>query len=206
MSSEVINDTVKFNYTYGFVPNFLINSYQNPSSTIVQTFTHDPHDWMTFNVNMNQMKTATFDALYDFIMAMRGSGDNFLLKDDNGFGYQAARNSIGTGDGVEDTFQLLETRSVGSTTSTYERWSPIASTESVWVANSLKTAGVHYNMSAGGLVVFTGGNIPSGAQDVEASFDYHRLVRFIGSLGAILRAFNNRNAQLAMREESAKVT
>jgi uncharacterized protein (TIGR02217 family) len=133
---------------------------------------------------------------------MLGNGDNFLFQDSYGVGYAVARQSIGTGDGSDDTWQLYQTVTSGSTTRNFDRWDIIAASVSVWVNNALQTEGVDYNLdySSSGLITFIAGHIP-GAVAIEAAFSYYRRCRFTGSLGGILRAYNAGGMQLTFAEE-----
>ena len=80
----------------------IINTFRNPSGKVPQNYAFDAHDYATYNVNLNQMDSTNRDLLHDFIFAMNGNANNFLFKDEWGFGYEVARNSIGTGDGAEE--------------------------------------------------------------------------------------------------------
>lgn len=184
----------------------LIDAFRNPSGKVPQTFTFDGHDYVTYFVNLNQMDSTNRDLLHDFVMAMQGNANNFLLRDDWGFGYQVARQSIGTGDGSDTTFQLIETRTVGSQSTDYERWDIVSGSVNVWVDNAAQTGGgVDYtvDLSSSGIITFEAGSIPANEKDVEASFNFYRRVRFGGSFKNILRAFDSNNMKLVMVEENA---
>ncbi len=208
MSEEVINDTVDFfSYPYEAEMKPLIDTFTNPSGKVPQTFTFDGHDYVTYFLNLNQMNSTNRDLLFDFIKAMQGNANNFLLKDEYGFGYQVARNTIGTGDGAEDEFQMKEVATVGSQTTNYDRWDIIASSYSVWVDGNLQTEGggndYTVDRTSSGIITFEAGSIPANLKVVEASFSYYRRVRFQGSWKNILRAYDSNNMKIVMVEENA---
>jgi len=172
-TTEVLNDSLAGNphKPYGRSP--ISEALQNVSPTRKAWAKElQDYDFMSFSVNLNDYTDAERDNVIDFYNVMHGGVNTWLWLD---FGHSAvARQNIGTGDGVEDEFQLIETLTVGGTTRDINRYDIVAASVSVWVATVLKTEGVHYNVNyTTGLVTFTGGNIP-GAVAVEAAFTYYR--------------------------------
>ncbi|MDY6960307.1 MAG: DUF2460 domain-containing protein [Pseudomonadota bacterium] len=87
--------------------------------------------------------------------------------------------ALGTGDGVDATFQLVK-RYGGS----FAPWSrtiakPVQGSVRVAVAGSARTEGTHFTVDyATGVITFTGGNIPTLGQAVTAGFEFDVPARF----------------------------
>jgi len=203
MSDEVLNDVLtrefSFPYRCGYKTNTTVQ--KNAIGTVKQAFSHDTHDWATYTLQWAQLTEAQRVSLWEFIKAHGGNAENWLFKDTYGFGYEVARQSIGTGDAVEDEFQLIETYTSGAATQDCERWDIIAGSVSVWVATVLQTEGVHYTVdyTSSGLVTFVAP--PAGAAAVEAAFSYYRRCRFVGDLGHMLSDYDNYDMPVAFEEE-----
>lgn len=93
--------------------------------------------------------------------------------------YEATDEAIGTGDGTTATFQLKKTYT--DTVNSYVRTIqlPVSGTLVVKVAGVTKTETTHYTVNySTGVITFTGGNIPSAAQAVTATFEFDVPVRF----------------------------
>lgn len=131
----------------------------------------------------------TVDDLYrviEFFEERRGQFHGFRWKDSAD--YKSCRpasaptaldQSIGTGDGAEDEFQLV--KAYGGSFSGWSREikKPVAGTVRVAVAGSVRTEGTHYTVDyATGVVTFTGGNIPTSMQAVTAGFEFDVPARF----------------------------
>lgn len=86
--------------------------------------------------------------------------------------------AIGTGDGAEDTFQLVKI--YGSAFAPWTRTiaKPVAGTVRVAVAGAEKPAGTFTVDHATGLVTFEPGHIPSLGQAVTAGFEFDVPARF----------------------------
>jgi len=204
MSDLVINDVIskEFNFPYGhsYVP--FNTPIKNAVGSVRQTFEHQDHDFMTYSLNLNHLNAADRRSMFEFVLKHGGNADSFLLKDVYGFGYEVARQSIGTGDGAEDEFQLIET--VGDYD--YERWDIIAASVSVWVNNAAQTEGggndYTLDYTSSGLITFNAGSIPANTHDVEAQFEYYRRCRFIAGYNASLPSYNNTVLPLVFEEEA----
>ena len=208
MSDEIINDLANIHpaLTSELVP--LVSIHGDPAGTIQQSQIHSTHDWMRYVINFDLLSQSEAQTVMQFMQAMLGTADNFLYKDEFGPGhYQVARQTIGTGDGADATWQLYETVTSGSTSRNFNRWDILTSAEgtapSIWVAGVLKTETTHYTIDykEGGVVTFTGGNIPTGGQNIEAQFEFFRRCRFTGDMQDIYRAYNAEGFRLAFTEE-----
>lgn len=117
----------------------------------------------------------TFDDFETFFRARRGRYDTFLYLpawERNG---QSISEAVGTGDGVTDLFAL-------------DYKYPKTGTFTLTVAGVGKDEGTHWNLadSAGGsfslgedpYIEFTGGNVPSAAQAIVATYRHYVPVRF----------------------------
>ena len=198
MSDTVLNTSVAgFSYPYEeeYVP--LVSVHTNASKTVRDAYTHSTHDWMRYNIQMNDLTDAQKVTLMAFVRGVKGNGDNFLFQDTYGWGYAVARQSIGTGDGSEQHFQLYQT--VGSTN--YDRWDIVVGSVSIWVANTLKTETAHYSVDYTSSGIVTIGSAPTGGQAVEAAFSFYRRCRFTGSFKNIYAAYAMNNMSLSFAEE-----
>ena len=119
------------------------------------------------------------ETLIEFFHAVSGREQSFLVKDYSDF--SITRQSIGTGDGADTTFQLIKTytTSFGSYQRTITK--PIA-TEGVggvrvWVNNSEVATGNGSHSTSTGFITLTAA--PSNGHNVEASCDeFYVPVRF----------------------------
>jgi uncharacterized protein (TIGR02217 family) len=104
---------------------------------------------------------------------------------------------IGTGDGVEDDFQLVKV--YGGVYSAYTRdvTKPVAGTVRVAVAGVAQTEGTAYTVDyATGIVTFGIGHIPGAAEAVTAGFEFDVPVRF-DSDSLTIRAENWRDGDIS---------
>lgn len=201
MSNEIINDFVGRDFSFPYVarltPNVSISA--NPSKTVRQSFTHDPHDWMTFTVSMGQLTPAQKDLFWDFILAHGGNADSFLIRDDYGQASVLARQTILTAAGGETSAQVIRSRTAGAASRDYEIW-------------NFSTTGDLYWLNAAPLVPSAVNNVDDGtitfpalspADVIEAELaTYYRRVRFPGDVEQALRAFQlNDFLQIPLREE-----
>lgn len=126
----------------------------------------------------------TFTQILHFFYARRGMAHSFPFKDWSDFeiGVDADDDfeSIGTGDGTTDDFQITKTYNIGSSY-TYTRTitKPVSGTLRVFVAGVEKTETTHYTVDyLTGIITFTGGNTPTLGQDVAVITEFNVPVRF----------------------------
>jgi uncharacterized protein (TIGR02217 family) len=132
-----------------------------------------------------KMSRADAFTLYTFFLTHHGRETSFLIQD--GFDYKIPQTgstfqSIGTGDGSDATWQIYK-RYTDSSSNTYDRniYRPAADPSlAVKVAGVLKTVTTHYTYSSTtGIITFTGGNIPTGGQDISITLGtFYTLARF----------------------------
>lgn len=117
---------------------------------------------------------ADYTLLIEFFAARRGMLHSFRFKDWSDF--EAARQTIGTGDGVEVNYQLI--KSYTDTASTYVKniTRQIDSTLSLWVNGVLQTITTHYTIGPLGVITFV--TAPPDTELVEAQFEFDLPVRF----------------------------
>ena len=173
MSDLVFNDTTNFSYSYSAEMKPITTPQASPLGIVQQVVEHSSHDWMIYSINVSQMIPADQKTVLDFVRARFGDADDFLFKDEFGYGYEVARQTIGTGDGAENEFQMIET--VGGRD--FERWDIVAASYTLWVNDvaQVEGAGNDYtiDITKSGLVTFTAGSIPALGHLVEALFEYY---------------------------------
>jgi len=206
MSDEIINDVLSRNQSFPYKYSFkrFVTVQRNPSNTVKQTFVHDPHDWARFEVKWSQLTNAQRDLMWAFIKAHGGNEQSFLFRDEFGFGYQVPRLTIGTGDGSEDEFQLIETFTSGAVSKSYERWDIESGSLRIWI-NSVEVfspAAWSADLTRSGLVT-TVAPVPFG-ELIEAEFDFDRRVRFAGDISSMLRDYQNTDLPLVLEEENSE--
>lgn len=200
MSNTVLNDSVQFfsyNYTRQIVG--LNNTVFKSVQRVAQVIQHETHDYRLYTINLATFTKPYASTFIDFYLDHLGNNDSFLFKDITDF--EVPRNSIGTGDGAEADYQLIEVKG----TQTFNRWNIIAASVSIWVNNALKTegGGSDYTLdyTDSGIVTFNGGSIPGSGEDVEAKFDYYRRCRFVEQIEDVENAFDNVSIQIQFEEE-----
>ena len=178
MSDEILNDSL-----VGGVPH---RPYlRNPIDVALQNITvnrklwsqqvnaYDPH---SFTVRLFNYTEAQRDNVYDFYIVHKGGVTSWLWED---YGHsEIARQNIGTGDGAEDEFQIIETKTVGSTSRDINRYNIKDSSYTVWVDSVEQTEGVgdDYTIDTtdSGIITFNAGSIPANTKVVEAAYTYLR--------------------------------
>lgn len=127
---------------------------------------------LSYSVLRSAAEYAEMQTLIGFFLQRRGSFDDFLYTDpdDN----SATDQSFGTGNGTTAAFQLL--RTLGGFAEPVQN---LNGTPTIKVAGVTKTAVTHYNIGSTGIVTFTAGNIPTGAQALTWSGSYYIRVRFM---------------------------
>ena len=98
---------------------------------------------------------------------------------------------LGTGDGVTAAFQCRKGYTSGAYTHYRTILLPKQTTLLVSVAGVLKTETTHYTVNyETGVITFTGGNIPSAAQEVKAGFEFYCKVRYdTNDLQTVIEAY-----------------
>lgn len=116
-------------------------------------------------------------AVKTFYLARNGRLFPFRFKDWGDF--QATNETIGTGDGSEDTFPLKKTYTSGARSYVRTNILPVQSTLIIYVNDVQKTETTHYTVSySTGVVTFTAGNEPANGHAVKATFEFDVPVRF----------------------------
>lgn len=178
MSNSVLNDSLATNpmFPYLRTPIDTTGVIQNPNGR-TWAFRNSVHDLLQYTVNLYMYTESERDDVKDFYDQHYGSYDTFLWQDVAH--YAVARQTIGTGDGSETDFQLIET--IGS--EDFDRYNIIDASQTVWVNSVQQTegAGDDYTLddTDSGLVVFNVGSIPANGHAVEAAFSYYRRCRFL---------------------------
>lgn len=133
----------------------------------------------SFNASFGVKTYADINTLVSFFHAVKGREQSFLVKDPSD--YSIARQTIGTGDGADTTFQLIKTytTSFGSYQRTITK--PISAEDStgvlVWVNNVAIDAANRSHSTSTGIITLS--VAPSLGHTVEASCaEYYVPVRF----------------------------
>lgn len=117
----------------------------------------------------------TMREIYNFFLLRQGRAFGFRFKD--WFDFEMARQSIGTGDGSDPTWQIFKRYT--DSAATYDRniTRPVTTTVNVWVNNVLRTEGVHYTVNyETGIITFS--SIPSVGENIEVECEFDVPVRF----------------------------
>jgi len=132
-----------------------------------------------FNAAFAVKTYADIETLVEFFHAVRGREQSFLVKDWSDFAI--TRQTIGTGDGADTTFQLIKTytTSFGSYQRTITK--PVAAEDStgvlVWVNNVAVAAANRSHSTSTGIITLT--SAPANGHLVEASCaEFYVPVRF----------------------------
>ena len=115
---------------------------------------------------------ADFSQVLAFFYARQGKARGFRFKDWSD--YQAVTQSIGTGNGVATTFQLVKNYT-SLVTFTRKITRPVSGTISIFKNGVLQTSGVSTNLSTG-VVTFT--SAPASLDAITATFEFDVPVRF----------------------------
>lgn len=211
MSDLILNDEVKCpSYPYRSAELPAVTVMKNPRGKVVQTLRHNDHDWMRFTVPFSQMDDTQKDTFINFGKAIGWVEENFLWNDLHGDGNFITRQSIGTGDGSEDDFQIIQTRAITGSFRDYARWDigeapDVLVSPKVWVATVLKTEGVHYNINyTTGIITFVPGQEPGMGEDVECECYYYRRVRFLMDYAWEFATYNDNSILAIMDEEDGR--
>lgn len=113
----------------------------------------------------------------EFFYVMHGRATGFRFKDWGD--YRIVNGNIGTGDGVETTYQIVKKYSVSSNTYTRTITKIVANTLEVYVNDVLKTLTTDYTVNMNtGVIVFEAGDIPGVGEAVEVNCEFDVPVRF----------------------------
>jgi len=200
----ILNDEVRcFSYGYGSKYAPLVTIQQNPNQTVTQELVHDPYDWATFSLPMNQLQEADKLELANVILNVGGNQDSFLFRDEFGLvGNKINRNTIGNKPtSAPVTLQAIRTYTIGVDSRTYEVWNiELTLGFSLWVGGTLKTIVADYvvNDEDDGTIDVNCAD----TGDVEIEGYFLRRCRFTGTAEAILSAYDLVNMTLGIKEES----
>jgi len=138
-----------------------------------------------YNVAHGVKTKAQLDTLIAFFRARKGRAYGFRFKDWTD--YQATGQILGTGNGAEDTFQLIKRYSSGGAEEVRTIRKPVSATVKIYVNGTLQTSG--YSLDATqGIVAFS--FPPASAAVVSADFEFDVPVRFdVDRLSATLDAY-----------------
>lgn len=138
-----------------------------------------------YNVAHGVKTKVQLESLIAFFRARKGRAIGFRFKDWTDF--KVTGQSLGTGNGVLNQFQLIKTYSNGGTEEYRTISKPVNSTVKIYKAGVLQTSGVTINHTTG-LVVFT--TAPNSGQAITADFEFDVPVRFdTDRLAATLDAY-----------------
>lgn len=128
----------------------------------------------------HQLKFNTeLEDLIAFFRSRRGRARGFRFKD--WADYTATLSPIGTGDGVEDTFQLVKVYEDDLSINTYTRviTKPVSGTVRIFVDAVEQTEGSDFTVdTTTGIVTFTPSAIPGGGTTISATFEFDTPARF----------------------------
>lgn len=141
-----------------------------------------------YNVAHGVKTQSQLNALIAFFRARKGRADGFRFKDWTD--YQAAAQAIGTGDGVDTTFQLVKTYTNGSITETRTITKPVSGSVVIYL-NGVLLAGSNYSVNtATGMITFN--SAPGNTVAITADFEFDVPVRFdTDRLSATLDAYGS---------------
>jgi uncharacterized protein (TIGR02217 family) len=139
-----------------------------------------------WNISYGLKERADLDALITFFFARRGRARGFRFKDWSD--YKLKLQTIGIGDGANDTFQLFKRYTSGGQDYDRPLTKIVANTDQLYVNTVLQPTGnysIDYNT---GLVVFDPMHIPAMGANVSASAEFDVPVRFdIDKLGVTMQ-------------------
>ena len=144
-----------------------------------------------YDISYGIRSKADLDDVLDFFFVMRGRATGFRFKDWGD--YQITLGNIGTGDSVEDTFQVVKKYVVGSNTYTRTITKIVTGTVEVRVNNVVVDPGDYtLNLNTGVLVFDT----PPGAFAITITCEFDVPVRFdVDNLPISWEAFEIESAE-----------
>ena len=135
-----------------------------------------------WDVGYGIQKKDDFSLVMDFFYARQGKAHSFRFKDWSDYEIGDAtdittRQSIGTGDGVDTTFQINKTYTSGGVTYSRDVNKIVAATLSVWVNDVLQTITTNYTIDLlTGIITFVAA--PTDTHDIEVICQFDMAVRF----------------------------
>lgn len=118
---------------------------------------------------------AEMATLLDFFNGVQGRLHGFRFQDPKD--YQALNQSLGTGNGVQTTYQLRKAYGSGGYAKVIRK--PVQGTVQIRVAGVLQVEGTAYTVTySTGVVTFLAGHIPTTGQAVAWSGDFDKPARF----------------------------
>lgn len=132
-----------------------------------------------FTFNRNNIDDTDYNEIIDFNVVSGNGLDGFRFKD--WIDYSTVKSYIGTGDAVEDEFQLQKEYTVGSTSAYKKVSKPVSGTTLIYFDDVLQGSGWSVDTTTG-LVTFT--SPPGATVVITATFEYDVPVRFMGSLSS----------------------
>lgn len=132
-----------------------------------------------FTFNRNNIDNTDYNEVINFNIVSGNSLDGFRFKDWKD--YLFIKSYLGTGDGVEDEFQLQKQYTVGSTSAYKKISKPVSGTTLVYFNDVLQVSGWGIDITTG-LITLTA-PLTLGV-DITASSEYDVPTRFTGSLSS----------------------
>lgn len=132
-----------------------------------------------WRVGHNLKFDAELSDLISFFRSRRGRARGFRFKDWSD--YTATLSPIGTGDGANDTFQLVKVYEDDLSLNTYTRTitKPVSGTVRVFVNAVEQTIGSDFTVdTTTGIVTFTPSAIPGAGTTITATFEFDTPARF----------------------------
>jgi uncharacterized protein (TIGR02217 family) len=134
-----------------------------------------------WNVSLDMRPFSDINTVRSLFYNAKGMAETFRFKDWSdylsGSGTVAASEAIGTGDGVDTTFQLVKTYSITGSSYVRDITKPVASTVRVFVNGVEQTLTTHYTLNANTGVITFVSPVPNG-QAVTAIYEFDVLARF----------------------------
>lgn len=126
-----------------------------------------------YNVGHAVKTQSQLEVLIAFFRARKGRAYGFRFKDWSDF--SVVGQSIGTGDGVTTTFQLIKTYNSGSESESRSIHKPVENSVDIYVDGVLQSSGMSVNITSG-VVTFT--TPPALGLSITADFEFDVPVRF----------------------------
>lgn len=171
----------QINYGSGGGPRFRTTIFEGHSA-VEQRGVNWDRSKASYNVNYSIRDNTAMDTVRAFFFALRGRAVGFRFHDHAD--YQITQEVIGTGDGVEDTFYIIKTYTVGSESYVRRIFKPVPTSIDadapfiVRVNGSVVSASTYTVDYATGTIVFDPGSEPPDTQDVDVTCWFDVPVRF----------------------------